>query len=157
MITDWFERRRLVLKGLACDKTRRGQSEDTLQSWADCSWKLRLALLSIFLMLLHVGVAWGHFGRNNVEDQILAFIIFIAGLMLIEIDSPSLLKSNARLTLALYFEPEQHVLPMRGEIGLKGMETAISFLGQAGVIKPPLPPAERFMDLQYLRAAGLQE
>jgi hypothetical protein len=46
---------------------------------------------------------------------------------------------------------------MRGEIGLKGMETAISFLGEAGVIKSALPPAERFMDLQYLRAAGLQE
>jgi hypothetical protein len=37
------------------------------------------------------------------------------------------------------------------------METAISFLGEAGVIKPPLPPAAQFMDLQYLRAAGLQD
>jgi hypothetical protein len=66
-------------------------------------------------------------------------------------------EANARLTLALYFEPEQNVLPMRGEIGRKGMQTAISFLGEAGVIKPPLPSAERFMDLQYLRAAGLQD
>ena len=72
-------------------------------------------------------------------------------------DTTGFAEANARLTLALYFEPEQHVLPMRGEIGMKGMETAISFLGQAGVIKPPLPPAERFMDLQYLRAAGLQD
>jgi ABC-type nitrate/sulfonate/bicarbonate transport system substrate-binding protein len=66
-------------------------------------------------------------------------------------------EANARLTLALYFEPEQHVLPMRGEIGMKGMATAIEFLGKAGVLKPPLPPAERFVDLQYLRAAGLQD
>jgi ABC-type nitrate/sulfonate/bicarbonate transport system substrate-binding protein len=72
-------------------------------------------------------------------------------------DTTGFAEANARLTLSLYFEPEQQVLPMRGEIGLKGMETAISFLGEAGVIKPPLPPAERFMDLQYLRAAGLQE
>ena len=27
MITDWFERRRLVRKGLACDKTRLSHSE----------------------------------------------------------------------------------------------------------------------------------
>ena len=66
-------------------------------------------------------------------------------------------EANARLTLALYFEPEQHVLPMRGEISLKGMTTAIEFLGQSGVLKAPLPPAERFVDLQYLRAAGLQD
>jgi ABC-type nitrate/sulfonate/bicarbonate transport system substrate-binding protein len=66
-------------------------------------------------------------------------------------------EANARLTLALYFEPEQHVLPMRGEIGLKGMETAIAFLGEAGIIKKPLPPAQQFIDLQYLRAAGLQD
>jgi ABC-type nitrate/sulfonate/bicarbonate transport system substrate-binding protein len=66
-------------------------------------------------------------------------------------------EANARLTLALYFEPEQHVLPMRGEISLKGMTTAIEFLGQAGVLKAPLPPAERFVDLHYLRAAGLQD
>ena len=73
------------------------------------------------------------------------------------VDTTGFAEANARLTLALYFEPEQHVLPMRGEIDMKGMETAISFLGEAGVIKPPLPPAERFVDLQYLRAAGLQE
>ena len=72
-------------------------------------------------------------------------------------DTTGFAEANARLTLALYFEPEQHVLPMRGEIGRKGMETAISFLGEAGIIKPPLPPVERFVDLQYLRAAGLQE
>jgi ABC-type nitrate/sulfonate/bicarbonate transport system substrate-binding protein len=66
-------------------------------------------------------------------------------------------EANARLTLALYFEPEQQVLPMRGEISLKGMTTAIEFLGQAGVLKAPLPPAERFVDLHYLRAAGLQD
>jgi ABC-type nitrate/sulfonate/bicarbonate transport system substrate-binding protein len=66
-------------------------------------------------------------------------------------------EANARLTLSLYFEPEQRVLPMRGEIGMKGMATAIEFLAEAGVLKPPLPSPERFVDLQYLRAAGLQD
>jgi len=72
-------------------------------------------------------------------------------------DTTGFATANARLTLALYFEPEQNVLPMRGEIGMKGMETAISFLGEAGIVKPPLPPAARFVDLSYLRAAGLQD
>jgi ABC-type nitrate/sulfonate/bicarbonate transport system substrate-binding protein len=64
--------------------------------------------------------------------------------------------ANARLTLSLYFEPERHVLPRQGEIDMKGLATAISFLGDAGILKPPLPAPERFVDLQYLRAAGLQ-
>jgi ABC-type nitrate/sulfonate/bicarbonate transport system substrate-binding protein len=71
-------------------------------------------------------------------------------------DTTGFAEANARLTLSLYFEPEQHVLPMRGEIGMKGMQTAISFLGEAGVIKPPLPPVDRFVDLQYLQAAGVK-
>jgi len=98
MFTDWLERRRLVRKGLACDKTRLSHSDDTLQSWADTSWKVRFALLAFFLILLHVGVAWGRWG-TNVEDQILAFIVFIAGLMLLELDSQSVLQSNSRLLL----------------------------------------------------------
>src|ERR1700693_4351803 len=78
MFTDWFERRRLVRKGLACDKTRLSHSGDTLQSRADSSWKIRLILLGFFIALLHVGVAWVRPG-DNLEDQILAFIIFISG------------------------------------------------------------------------------
>ena len=65
-------------------------------------------------------------------------------------------EANARLTLSLFFEPERNVLPRQGEIDLKGFATAIAFMGEAGVLKAPLPPPERFVDLQYLRAAGLQ-
>jgi len=36
------------------------------------------------------------------------------------------------------------------------MEQAITLMGESGVIKAPLPAAERFVDLQYLRAAGVQ-
>jgi hypothetical protein len=31
----------------------------------------------------------------------------------------------------------------------------IAFMGEGGVLKPPLPALERFVDLQYLHAAGL--
>jgi ABC-type nitrate/sulfonate/bicarbonate transport system substrate-binding protein len=72
-------------------------------------------------------------------------------------DTTGFPEANARATLALYFEPERHVLPMRGEIDMKGVEAVIGVLGEGGVLKPPLPSAERFVDLQYLRAAALQD
>jgi ABC-type nitrate/sulfonate/bicarbonate transport system substrate-binding protein len=65
-------------------------------------------------------------------------------------------EANARLTMALYFDPDRKVLPVRGEIDMKGMATAIDFMGEAGILKPPLPAPERFVDLQYLRAAGVE-
>jgi ABC-type nitrate/sulfonate/bicarbonate transport system substrate-binding protein len=58
--------------------------------------------------------------------------------------------------LALFFEPERGVLPKRGEIDLKALDQVIAMLGEAGTLKAPLPSPERFVDLQYLRAAGVQ-
>jgi ABC-type nitrate/sulfonate/bicarbonate transport system substrate-binding protein len=62
----------------------------------------------------------------------------------------------ARQTLALYFDPDRGVLPRQAEIDLKGLAQVIAFMGEAGTIKPPLPAPERFVDLQYLKAAGAE-
>ena len=62
----------------------------------------------------------------------------------------------AQQTLALFFEPERHVLPKQGEINVKGLAQVIAFMGEAGTIKDTLPPAERFVDLQYLKMAGVK-
>lgn len=62
----------------------------------------------------------------------------------------------ARQTLALYFEPDRGVVPKQGEIDVKGFGEVIRVMGEVGELKPPLPPAERFIDLQYLKAAGIQ-
>jgi ABC-type nitrate/sulfonate/bicarbonate transport system substrate-binding protein len=62
----------------------------------------------------------------------------------------------ARQTLALYFEPDRGVVPRQAEIDLKGLAQVIAFMGEGGVINPPLPAPERFVDLQYLRAAQAQ-
>lgn len=59
-------------------------------------------------------------------------------------------------TLDLFNEAGRDVLPKQGEIDLKGLQQVIAMMGEAGLLKPPLPPAERFVDLQYLRAAGVQ-
>jgi ABC-type nitrate/sulfonate/bicarbonate transport system substrate-binding protein len=70
--------------------------------------------------------------------------------------STSVPEAIARRTLAWFFEPERGVLPRRGEIDLKGLAQVIAMMGEAGTIKPPLPSPERFVDMQYLRAAGVQ-
>jgi len=62
----------------------------------------------------------------------------------------------ARAVLALYYEPDRGVMPKEGEINMSGMAAVIALLGAAGRISGPLPPAERFVDLRYLHAAGLQ-
>jgi ABC-type nitrate/sulfonate/bicarbonate transport system substrate-binding protein len=72
------------------------------------------------------------------------------------VDTTGFAEANARLTLALYFEPDRRVLPKLGEISLGGMEQAIAMMGESGILKAPLPRAERFVDLQYLHAAGVQ-
>jgi ABC-type nitrate/sulfonate/bicarbonate transport system substrate-binding protein len=62
----------------------------------------------------------------------------------------------AQQTLTLFFEPERNVLPKQGEINVKGLAQVIAFMGEAGTIKHPLPRTERFVDLQYLRLAGIK-
>jgi ABC-type nitrate/sulfonate/bicarbonate transport system substrate-binding protein len=62
----------------------------------------------------------------------------------------------AKQTLALFFEPERGVLPKQAEINVKGLDQVIAFMGDAGNLKAPLPPAERFVDVQYLQAAGIK-
>jgi NitT/TauT family transport system substrate-binding protein len=62
----------------------------------------------------------------------------------------------ARDTLALYFEPEKGVLPRQAELNLKGLDQVIAFMGEGGALPAPLPSAARFVDLQYLRAAGVE-
>jgi hypothetical protein len=59
-------------------------------------------------------------------------------------------------TLAFYFDPDRGVLPRQAEIDLAGLTQVIAFMGQSGTLKPQLPAPERFVDLRYLKAAGLQ-
>jgi NitT/TauT family transport system substrate-binding protein len=62
----------------------------------------------------------------------------------------------ARATLALYLDPDRSVLPKQAEIDFAGVAQVIAFMGQGGVIKDPLPAPEQFVDLRYLKAAGVK-
>jgi ABC-type nitrate/sulfonate/bicarbonate transport system substrate-binding protein len=61
-----------------------------------------------------------------------------------------------RAVLAFYYEPDRGVMPKQGEIDMAGIAKVIELLGRSGELKEPLPDAGRFVDLQYLKAAGLQ-
>ena len=62
----------------------------------------------------------------------------------------------ARQIFAPYTEPDKNVLPRRGELSLKAFNQVLQLMGEAGVIPTPVPAAERFIDLRYLKAAGIQ-
>jgi ABC-type nitrate/sulfonate/bicarbonate transport system substrate-binding protein len=62
----------------------------------------------------------------------------------------------ARQMLAFYYEPDRGVMPKQAEISIHGMAMVIELLGQSGALAGGLPAAVRFVDLQYLKAAGLQ-
>jgi len=62
----------------------------------------------------------------------------------------------ARQVLSLYFEPDRGVFPKQAELDLQGLRRVIQFMGEAGELAAPLPKAERFVDLQFLRAAGIR-
>ncbi|MGB6537792.1 MAG: ABC transporter substrate-binding protein [Xanthobacteraceae bacterium] len=61
----------------------------------------------------------------------------------------------AAQTLDLFLQPGRHVLPQRGEIDVSGLQQVIAMMAEAGLLKPPLPAARRFIDLRYLQEAGV--
>ena len=63
---------------------------------------------------------------------------------------------SARQIFAPYAEPARNVLPRRGELDLQAFDRVLALMGEAGVIPTPVAPAARFVDLQYLKAAGIQ-
>jgi len=62
----------------------------------------------------------------------------------------------AREIFAPYLEPDKNVLPKRGELSLRAFNQVLQLMGEGGVIPTPVVAAERFIDLRYLQAAGIQ-
>jgi ABC-type nitrate/sulfonate/bicarbonate transport system substrate-binding protein len=93
-----------------------------------------------------LGAAFGFIRDGTNRDEVAKAIVDLTGSS----------EAIARQTLALYFEPDKGVMPKRAEINLEGLAQVIAFMEEGAVINPPLPAPERFVDLQYLRAAGAQ-
>ena len=58
--------------------------------------------------------------------------------------------------LAAYYDPGLRVLPRQGEVDMASFNYLLQVLQEAGVYDRPLPPAEKFVDLSYAKAAGIQ-
>jgi ABC-type nitrate/sulfonate/bicarbonate transport system substrate-binding protein len=57
---------------------------------------------------------------------------------------------------APYLDPDRNMLPRKGELDLAAFNRVIALMAQVGAIPSPAPVAERFVDLQYAKAAGIQ-
>jgi ABC-type nitrate/sulfonate/bicarbonate transport system substrate-binding protein len=64
--------------------------------------------------------------------------------------------ATARQIYAPYLEPGRNVLPRRGELSLPAFERVLGLMAAVAAIPKPAPSAERFVDLQYLKAAGVE-
>jgi NitT/TauT family transport system substrate-binding protein len=62
----------------------------------------------------------------------------------------------ARQIYAPYLEPDKNVLPRKGEISLAAFNRVLALMAEVGAIPVSPPPAEKFVDPQYLAAAGIQ-
>jgi ABC-type nitrate/sulfonate/bicarbonate transport system substrate-binding protein len=71
-------------------------------------------------------------------------------------ESLKLSDDTARQIFAPYTQPDKNVLPRRGELDLAAFDRVLALMGDAGVIPTPVAPASRFVDLQFLKAAGIQ-
>ncbi|HEX3339611.1 MAG TPA: ABC transporter substrate-binding protein [Pseudolabrys sp.] len=69
-------------------------------------------------------------------------------------DTTGVSPAVAASVLDLYFVPERGVLPHVGEIDMNGMSQVIIMMAEAGLLAPPLPAPENFVDRRYLQAAG---
>jgi ABC-type nitrate/sulfonate/bicarbonate transport system substrate-binding protein len=112
----------------------------TGRSWAAAHKEVVTALARAF------GATFRYLGDPANRDDVTKLIVETTGA------SPEV----ARAVLALYYEPDRGVMPKQAELNMAGLAKVIELLGAAGEISTPLPNAERFVDLQYLHAAGLQ-
>jgi ABC-type nitrate/sulfonate/bicarbonate transport system substrate-binding protein len=65
-------------------------------------------------------------------------------------------ENRAREMLSYFQDAKNDVLPKQGEIDMTAVKTMIALYGQYGILKAPLPPPERYVDLRYAQMAGIQ-
>ena len=65
-------------------------------------------------------------------------------------------ENRAREMLAYFWDAKNDVLPKQGEIDMTAVKTTIALFSQYGILKGPLPPPERYVDLRYAQMAGIQ-
>jgi ABC-type nitrate/sulfonate/bicarbonate transport system substrate-binding protein len=72
------------------------------------------------------------------------------------VETGGLSEDVARQIFAPYLETGKNVLPRKGEIDLAAFSRVVTLMADTGVIPAPAAGAGRFVDLQYLKAAGIE-
>jgi ABC-type nitrate/sulfonate/bicarbonate transport system substrate-binding protein len=155
------------LKKGECDGVPLGQPEDLI-AIAQGYRRLGVSAEAVPNFQFQVLAARRAWAAAN-QDMVMRFVRALAGgfrFVRAGANRPAVIKAAVELTgssedivrqiFALYFEPDRGVVPKQGEINLAGLAQVIAFMAEGGLIAPPLPAPEKFVDLQYLRAAGLQ-
>jgi ABC-type nitrate/sulfonate/bicarbonate transport system substrate-binding protein len=90
--------------------------------------------------------AYGFMNERKNRDEVTAIVTETGGV-------PAAIAAEI---FAPYLEPEKNVLPRKGELDTAAFNRVIALMAQVGAIPSPAPGAERFVDLQYAKAAGIQ-
>ena len=93
-----------------------------------------------------LGAAYEYMNDPRNRDDLVKFIAATGG-------TPD---GVVQQIFAPYLDPRKSVLPRKGELDMAAFARVVALMGEAGVIPTPVAPAERFVDLQYLKAAGIQ-
>ena len=94
----FFQRRRLVEKGMACGKTRRTVSESALTEALECGWPLRTLILGAFVGGLAVLIFTGN-QEEPAKKFLLCLLIFLTAIAQLWINHPKTLGGNSRIAL----------------------------------------------------------
>jgi ABC-type nitrate/sulfonate/bicarbonate transport system substrate-binding protein len=90
--------------------------------------------------------AYGFMNDPRNRDEVIRIVVETGGM------SPAV----AAEIFAPYLEPDRNVLPRKGELDLAAFNRVIALMAEFGAIPSPAPGAEKFVDLQYAKAAGIQ-
>jgi ABC-type nitrate/sulfonate/bicarbonate transport system substrate-binding protein len=93
-----------------------------------------------------MGSAYGFMNDPSNRDEVTQIVMETGGV------PPGV----AAEIFAPYLEPGKNVLPRKGELDLAAFNRVIALMAEVGAIPSPAPGAEKFVDLQYLKAAGIQ-
>jgi ABC-type nitrate/sulfonate/bicarbonate transport system substrate-binding protein len=93
-----------------------------------------------------MGSAYAFINDPNNRNEVVKIVMETGGV------SPAF----AAEIFAPYLEPGKNVLPRKGELDLAAFNRVIALMAEVGAIPSPAPGAEKFVDLQYLKAAGIQ-
>lgn len=109
---DWFHRKKLVKKGLACDRTRHQTNKSDWVALMDESPYVRILIFLIFAALLATLAVTTPKPLPH-EVYILLAIVFSYSILILHLDLPDVWKSNSRVLL-VYISIAGNILITRG-------------------------------------------